>query len=223
MDKSMEESHGDYTLAARQPAILLVGPTGSGKSPLGDYFEKTGFNGRRCCHFDFGRSLRELAAGESVPDGLTSQDLSFVTELLEGGALLEKNRFYIAAGTLRHFIYQKQMGIGHFLVLNGLPRHVEQAKEVDRMIEVKHLLYLSCTADVVRRRIEINSGGDRSGRNDDSPEEIERKLELFRERTIPLLEYYTSRGVAVHTIEVNLHATPKQILECFSEREYRGS
>ena len=44
-------------------AILLLGPTGSGKSPLGDELEANGLNGRRCLHFDFGRRLRRAAEG----------------------------------------------------------------------------------------------------------------------------------------------------------------
>ena len=50
------------------PALLLLGPTGSGKTPLGDEIERRGLYGRRCLHFDFGASLRAAAsapAGES--------------------------------------------------------------------------------------------------------------------------------------------------------------
>jgi len=35
-------------------AILLIGPTGSGKTPLGDWLQAYGFCGHRCHRFDFG-------------------------------------------------------------------------------------------------------------------------------------------------------------------------
>lgn len=38
--------------------VLLVGPTGSGKSPPGDLLAKRGFLGRRAHHLDFGSALR---------------------------------------------------------------------------------------------------------------------------------------------------------------------
>jgi hypothetical protein len=44
------------------PAILLVGPTGSGKTPLGALCEKKGLWQSRVFHFDFGAILRRIAA-----------------------------------------------------------------------------------------------------------------------------------------------------------------
>ena len=47
-------------------AVLLLGPTGAGKSPLGDWLEARGLWGRPCHHFDFGANLRAIvAAGPS--------------------------------------------------------------------------------------------------------------------------------------------------------------
>ncbi len=48
-------------------AILLLGPTGSGKTPLGQALEKKGLAGRRCVHFDFGANLREIAGLKRRP------------------------------------------------------------------------------------------------------------------------------------------------------------
>ncbi|MDW7761659.1 MAG: hypothetical protein SCM96_13625 [Acidobacteriota bacterium] len=45
------------------PAVLILGPTGSGKTPLGRELETRGHAGRRCRHFDFGAEMRALAGG----------------------------------------------------------------------------------------------------------------------------------------------------------------
>ena len=50
----------------RQPGILLLGPTGSGKTPLGDRLQIRDLWGRRCHHFDFGVRLRDVAYGIGI-------------------------------------------------------------------------------------------------------------------------------------------------------------
>jgi len=71
---------------ALHQAVLLLGPTGSGKTPLGDALQREGFGGRRCHHFDFGEQLRHATG---VGDGLDAADIAFVRKVLEEGALLE--------------------------------------------------------------------------------------------------------------------------------------
>lgn len=46
----------------RYAAMVLLGPTGSGKTPLGHVFAARGFLNRRCAHFDFGENLRDNGA-----------------------------------------------------------------------------------------------------------------------------------------------------------------
>jgi len=44
----------------RNPAVLLLGPTGAGKTPLGEMIEARGLWGMSCLHFDFGANLRAV-------------------------------------------------------------------------------------------------------------------------------------------------------------------
>jgi adenylate kinase family enzyme len=212
----MHQSHTDYCFSNRHPAILLVGPTGSGKSPLGAYLQKVGFNGMRCRHLDFGGLLRDIAAGRCHPEGLTDDDVALVSDVLEKGVLLENDTFYIAENILCFFISRQSMSVHDLIVLNGLPRHVEQARDVDRIFDVRHMIYLQCTPAVVHQRILSNAGGDRTERSDDTPGEVTRKIGLFQKRTLPLVEYYETCGIPIHRIDVGLHTTPKHILEGFT-------
>jgi adenylate kinase family enzyme len=59
-------------------AILLLGPTGSGKTPLGQVLEERGLWGHTCMHFDFGANLREIVACNK-PDGpIGAEDITLL-------------------------------------------------------------------------------------------------------------------------------------------------
>ena len=66
-------------------AWLIIGPTGSGKTPLGEALELAGWNGRRCLHFDLGEELRRIAAGRDVPPGLSSGEREVIGRVLRKG------------------------------------------------------------------------------------------------------------------------------------------
>ncbi len=87
---------------SKHDAILLLGPTGAGKSPLGDCLAEQGLGERRCVHFDFGAQLRHVA--EHGGRGLTEDDVAYVRKVLTEGALLEDETFYIARAILEGFM-----------------------------------------------------------------------------------------------------------------------
>ena len=193
-------------------AVLLVGPTGAGKTPLGDALAKSGVGTRRCFHFDFGANLRRIAAGRDVPDTFDHDDLRVVREALTGGLLLENESFHIAKKILHAFMEDMAIGDRDLLILNGLPRHIGQARDTDRLVNMVAILSLECTPDIVLARIHRNTGGDRTGRHDDSLAEIQAKLKTFQERTRPLLQYYADKGIPVHRLTVGTETTPAQML-----------
>ena len=196
--------------AGPQSAILLLGPTGSGKTPLGDWLGRHGLWGRRCVHFDFGERLRK-AAGSPCGQGLADHELGVVRHSLQTGALLEDKDFGIAVKILKWFLDEVALERDGVVVLNGLPRHVGQAGDIERILDVQWVFVLACAPDVVRERIRLDSGGDRAGRADDSAEEIERKLALFRERTAPMLDQYCEKGASIQTLEIGITTTPEEL------------
>ncbi len=194
-------------------AILLIGPTGSGKSPLGEFAGKAGFHGRRCAHFDFGHQLRLAAAGDAPGNDLSAADTAFVRGVLATGTLLEKESFHIADTLLRHFIDSHAPAADDIIVLNGLPRHVGQAGPVATHLRIIRVVCLQCPPEEVFARIRHNSGGDRDGRRDDAPDDIRRKLRLFEARTAPLREYYRRQGIPVITRRISPQDDPATLWE----------
>jgi adenylate kinase family enzyme len=183
-------------------ALLLLGPTGSGKTPFGEYLEANGLYGRRCFHFDFGRELRSVAERNMPPINCTQEDVDYIHKVLKEGALLENETFYIANNILQSFIEDNGIVVDDLVVLNGLPRHVGQAEDVDAIISMKLVILLECSPEVVYERIQLNSGGDRSGRVDDSLADIKGKLMIFTKKTLPLVQYYSDKGIPVKGIPV---------------------
>lgn len=186
-------------------AILLLGPTGSGKTPLGDCLAARGLWGRRCWHFDFGAQLR--AAAGSRPAELGPADLAVIENVLTNGALLEDHQFPIARRILESFIRINGCKPDDLIVLNGMPRHTGQARDVARIVQIVAVISLECPAEVVYQRIGSNTGGDRAGRVDDDVAAIARKLELYRQRTTPLIDHYRELGVKIIRIAVGVNTT----------------
>ncbi len=185
--------------APRRPrdAVLLLGPTGSGKTPLGRSLRARGLSGRRVLHFDFGERLRRAAADPGAAPALSAAERGVVLRVLAEGALLEDGEFSIAEKILGDFLAEASPGEGALLVLNGLPRDTGQAERLADRIAIRAVVVLEATAATLLKRIRLDAGGDRAGRDDDTSSGIRAKLEIFASRTLPLVAHYENRGAAV--------------------------
>jgi adenylate kinase len=190
-----------------RPALLLAGPTGAGKTPLGEELERRGFLGRPCLHFDFGANLRAAAGDGAGEHGLTSEEQAAVQASLATGALFEARDIPLIVKILSRFLESLRPGPGTLLVLNGLPRHRDQAEALAAVVAVERVIWLEADAAVIRERLRRDPGSDRSGRIDDDEAAVARRLAIFRERTAPLLDFYRDRGVPITAIAVTASMT----------------
>lgn len=188
-------------------ALLLLGPTGSGKSPLGDHLAARGFLGKRCHHFDFGSELRIIAEKNFPSSPFTLTEIGFVRDVLEKGLLLENDRFSLARKIFEHALHRYGFRDGDLLVLNGIPRHAGQARDISPLAVVNALVVLDCSADAVFCRLRDNIGGDREGRSDDDRGLVEKKLRTFEERTVPLVQHYQQSGSMIYRITIGDETT----------------
>jgi len=194
------------------PALLLVGPTGSGKTPLGTEIERRGWGRRRCVHFDLGANLRAVAADPAAAEGLTAADISVIRRSLATGALFEDRDLPMIRRLISRFVGLTELGPADLLVLNGLPRHRGQAEGLADLLALERIILLEAAPGVIWERLRLDPGGDRAGRADDGARAVERRLADFRERTLPLLDYYRGIGVPITSIAVTAAMTAADMM-----------
>ncbi len=167
--------------------ILLLGPQGSGKGTqakriadeYGLVHVATGdiLRGAIADGTEFGKKVEPiLASGALVPDDLM---IELIRERLEEDDAQEG------------------------FVLDGFPRTQPQAdalgkmlEEIERPLDVVFELQISDGSSKER----LLKRADLEGREDDTPDVIERRLKTYHEQTEPLVEHYRTRGnlVGIH-------------------------
>jgi len=217
LNRTIEE-HRMSNGSSRHRALVLLGPTGSGKTPLGDLIEQRGLWGLEWVHFDFGAQLRGIVAQEGADGEFAPAEVDSLDEVLHTGALLEAEQFPLAERILRSFLGRRAPDYSTCVVLNGLPRRVEQAKALEPIVNVGTVLSLRCTSNTIMERVRSNVGGDRAQRVDDDPAMVLTKLALFNERTTPLVDHYRELDVPVRRIVVTAAMTPEEIWRILQHR-----
>jgi adenylate kinase len=189
-----------------KPRLVLLGKQGAGKgtqaSRLAEHYGiahvSTGdmFRAQAAQGTAFGlEAKRYMDAGELVPDEIV---MGVIEECLVPGGPL-----------------------GDGFVLDGFPRTLPQARELDRVLGACPLdlvIDLEVPREIVLDRIagrrvcancqrvyHVNMppanpwvcdtcGGPVTQRADDTEEAVERRLELYERETVPIIDYYRARG-----------------------------
>ncbi len=179
-------------------SLLLLGAPGSGKGTQGKIIGTIpGFYHCACgdvfravdIRSDYGKAFLEYSSkGQLVPDDIT---IGLWSKQIEG---MEK------AGRFKPEI--------DFLVLDGIPRNVGQAKILQSQLDVRRVFHLSCQ-DKAKVYDRLKRRALKENRLDDINESvIERRLKVYEEETKPVLEFYGPKLIT----HVNADQWPYQVL-----------
>jgi adenylate kinase len=179
----------------RYRSILLLGAPGSGKgtqgkilgsipgffhSASGDIFRSLDLQS------EIGRVFWDYAGkGKLVPDEIT---IRVWKQFIKGMEMI--NQFHAES---------------EILVLDGIPRNVQQAKLLADTLDVQKVIHLDC-ADMNKMVERLRRRALRENRFDDASDEvIRRRLAVYERETMPLLDFYPQEQV------VRIEATMSQI------------
>ncbi|HEY7864065.1 MAG TPA: adenylate kinase, partial [Thermoanaerobaculia bacterium] len=161
--------------------ILLLGPQGSGKGTqakriAGEY---------GLAHIATGEILRSAIAAET-PLGLE------VKEIVEGGSLVPDE---LMINLLRERLDEEDTREG--FILDGFPRTMAQAQALDAMLAeigrtLDAILFFDLPDDIARERMRRRAVEE--DRPDDTPEAMERRLDIYHRETEPVVEHYRATG-----------------------------
>ena len=87
------------------------------------------------------------------------------------------------------------------LVLDGIPRNINQAKLMENLIDVRRVFHLSCASrdELVRR---LRKRAIKDNRLDDASEEvILKRLATYEQETKPVLDFYSSVVTEVDALQ----------------------
>jgi adenylate kinase len=169
--------------------ILVLGPQGSGKGTQAERIKAT-YGIPHIATGDMLREMREL----DTPVALELRAVLDRGDLVNDGLMIDLIRERLSRGDT----------VGGF-VLDGFPRTMRQAEALDDLLrELGRDLdvvfdFQVPNRDIVLQRLLTRAAEE--GRSDDTPEAIQRRLDLYDRETAPLVEYYRStRGnvVGVH-------------------------
>lgn len=166
--------------SAKKAAILILGAPGSGKGTQGAVLAQI----PRFYHYSSGEIFRQL-------DTRTELGRKFVEYSKRGELVPDELTIELWAGHMEDLVtghvYKPDIDI---LVLDGIPRNVEQARMLARHVEIHQVFHLSCpNRDELARRLRKRALKEQ--RLDDASEVvIQQRIKTYEEATKPILDHY---------------------------------
>lgn len=165
--------------------IIFLGPPGAGKGTQAKIFlDRAGI-----LQISTGDILRAAVAKGT---DLGNQAKAF----MDKGELVPDS---VVIGIIEQRIQEPDCQKG--FVLDGFPRTIEQAQALDAILEklninLDHVVNFEVPDDELVKRLLGRAAQE--GRSDDNPESIKNRLQIFKDKTQPLISYYEQKKKLRH-------------------------
>ena len=149
--------------------IILIGGPGSGKSTYAEFI------------------IKEFGIDHIYPGELLRKAKAQGGEMAKRLANLGKGEFApndIVLQLVKDAVAKADNGF----VFDGYPRYMQQVRDLEKEgIEIDKVVYLNVSPEEVIRRLTAR------GREDDKPEVIKNRIEIYKKETGPVVEYYRKK------------------------------
>lgn len=174
-----EDKQKELQRFRKKTVIFLLGGPGCGKGTQSELILKTFDMG----YMSAGELLRDLVKGDSELGAM-------VAEMMKQGQIVPQE---VTIGLLKEEMARQDKEV---YLIDGFPRAIEQAQAFESMVcRGACAMYLSVPDDVlIPRLIERGKG---SGRADDEPEAIQKRIRVFHTVCEPVFALFEEDGRAV--------------------------
>ena len=159
--------------------LIILGPQGSGKGTQAKLIaQKYGLT-----HISTGALIRQEVESGSDFGKILQQKIN--------------NGELISDAELFSVLEKAPLEGGHGFILDGTPRNLFQAKELENVlakvgVNIDRVILLTLPHDESIARLQKRARIEH--RQDDNPEAIQKRLDLYHNETVPVIEYYRSQG-----------------------------
>jgi len=181
--------------------IVFIGPPGVGK-------------GTQCKRLAAYLQIAHLSTGDLLRSVRKQSTLGLLV-----GSYIDAGR--LAPDNLVMRIVKKRLlasDCRNGCLFDGFPRTIVQASELNQHLTVSNdqlCSVISLEADKSELIQRLLNRAQQENRVDDTAETIQRRLEVFREKTAPVLEYYAAQGLVD---SINAMQSPDDVFDAICQR-----
>jgi len=164
--------------------IILLGPPGCGKGTQSKILvDEKGF-----LQISTGDLLRKTAETKT----------SFGNEI---NNIMKKGDLVPDIVVIKMILEEITNNYGKNFIFDGFPRNLNQAEKLDeafleKKIKIDYVVLLDVGLDILQQRIEkrIKEAGHENVRQDDNINTLTKRVETYKNMTVPLVKYYTNQN-----------------------------